>query len=182
MPFWIDTDDVRIDIGEQQLKVYVRNTFCFSRTYWMSRYSISLWYQGRDSIHECSALEVCVVVQSLCIRCSTKCACKCQLRSVWTSESEAAVIVCVLNCSEQQANNKVVDVEESMWALDEDWDGSTDATRSLMLSLARPALTVEEVTWKKGKEKADVLLLMLEERFVLFTLWHSKALWFVCQC
>ena len=56
-----------------------------------------------------------------------------------------------LNCSEQQANNQVVDVEESMWALDEDWDGSTDATRSLMVSLARPALTAEEVTWKKGK-------------------------------
>ena len=45
----------------------------------------------------------------------------------------------------------MVDVEESMWALDEDWDGSTDATRSLMLSLARPALTTEEVTWKKGR-------------------------------
>lgn len=56
-----------------------------------------------------------------------------------------------LNCSEQQANNQVVDVEESMWALDEDWDGSTDATRSLMVSLARPTLTAEEVTWKKGK-------------------------------
>lgn len=45
----------------------------------------------------------------------------------------------------------MVDVEESMWALDEDWDGRTDATRSLMLSLARPALTAEEVTWKKGR-------------------------------
>lgn len=47
-----------------------------------------------------------------------------------------------------------MDVEESMWALDEDWDGSTDATRSLMISLARPALTAEELTWKKGKKQA----------------------------
>lgn len=62
-----------------------------------------------------------------------------------------------------------------MWALDEDWDGSTDATRSLMLSLARPAITAEEVTWKKGKENTDVLLLILQARFVLFALRHSNA-------
>ena len=41
VPFWIDANDVRVDIGEHQLKVSVRNTFRFSRTYWMSRYSIS---------------------------------------------------------------------------------------------------------------------------------------------
>ena len=74
---------------------------------------------------------------------------------VETSDFETAVIALqTLNCSEPRAKNQVVDVEESMWALDEDWDGSTDATRSLMLSLARPAPTAEEVTWKKGKEKA----------------------------
>ncbi|KAL3154051.1 hypothetical protein ABBQ32_013597 [Trebouxia sp. C0010 RCD-2024] len=91
VPFWIDGSDVHIAIGEQQLHVAVRNTICFSRTYWMS--------------------------------------------------------------SEQPASGQVVDVEESMWALDEDWDGSTDATRSLMISLARPAPTPEEITWKKGQRQ-----------------------------
>lgn len=37
VPFWIDADDVRVDIGEQQLHVYVRNTYCFCRTYWTNR-------------------------------------------------------------------------------------------------------------------------------------------------
>ena len=37
VPFWIDSSDVHIDIGEQQLRVSVRNTFCFFRTYWISR-------------------------------------------------------------------------------------------------------------------------------------------------
>ena len=37
VPFWIGADDVHVDIGEQQLHVSVRNTFCFSRTYWTSR-------------------------------------------------------------------------------------------------------------------------------------------------
>ena len=58
-----------------------------------------------------------------------------------------------MKCSEQHASSQVVDVEESMWALDEDWDGSTDAPRSLMISLARPALTAEEITWKHGEEQ-----------------------------
>ncbi|KAL3140047.1 hypothetical protein ABBQ38_004327 [Trebouxia sp. C0009 RCD-2024] len=91
VPFWIDGSDVHVAIGEHQLHVGVRNTICFSRTYWTS--------------------------------------------------------------SEQQASSQVVDVEESMWALDEDWDGSTDATRSLMISLARPAPTLEEITWKQGQRQ-----------------------------
>ena len=37
VPFWIDSSDVHIDIGEQQLRVSVRNTFCFLRTCWISR-------------------------------------------------------------------------------------------------------------------------------------------------
>ena len=41
VPFWIDANEVHIDIGEHQLKVSVRNTFCFSRSYWISRYSIN---------------------------------------------------------------------------------------------------------------------------------------------
>lgn len=59
----------------------------------------------------------------------------------------------VRKCREQHGQNKSVDVDESMWSLDEDWDGSTDATHSLMISLARPAITAEEITWKKGNHK-----------------------------
>ena len=62
-----------------------------------------------------------------------------------------------MKCSEQQAKSKAVDVEESMWALDEDGEGCPDATRSLMVSLARPAPTAEEVTWKQGEEQSIAL-------------------------
>lgn len=37
VPFWIDGSDVHVAIGEHQLHVGVRNTICFSRTYWTSR-------------------------------------------------------------------------------------------------------------------------------------------------
>ena len=64
-----------------------------------------------------------------------------------------------------------------MWALDEDWDGSTDATRSLMLSLARPAATAEEVTWKKGKEKTVDLFVVLVSAFCAV-----QAAFVACKC
>lgn len=50
-----------------------------------------------------------------------------------------------------------MDVEESMWTLDEDWEECTDSARSLMVSLARPAPTAEEVTWKQGEEQSIAL-------------------------
>ena len=67
MPFWIDANDVHIDIGEHQLQVSVRNTFCFSRTYWTSRYGLQLLSRTAESLHECSVPVV--VMQSLCIPC-----------------------------------------------------------------------------------------------------------------
>ncbi|DBA99584.1 hypothetical protein WJX82_005130 [Trebouxia sp. C0006] len=92
VPFWIDADDVRVDIGEQQLHVYVRNTFCFCRTYWTNR--------------------------------------------------------------EHKGDHKSsIDVDESSWVLDEDSDGSNDSWHSLMICLARPAVTSEEEIWKKGKRQ-----------------------------
>lgn len=67
VPFWIDANDVHIDIGEHQLQVSVRNTFCFSRTYWTSRYGPKLLPRTAERLHECSVPLV-VVMQSLCIR------------------------------------------------------------------------------------------------------------------
>lgn len=82
-----------------------------------------------------------------------------------------------MKCSEQPASGQVVDVEESMWALDEDWDGSTDATRSLMISLARPAPTPEEITWKKGDDQTHAhsvpKLVSTLVLFKQFLLWHG---------
>lgn len=52
VPFWIDANDVHIDIEEHQLRVSVRNTFCFSRTYWTSRYSLKLLSCTAESLRE----------------------------------------------------------------------------------------------------------------------------------
>ena len=53
--------------------------------------------------------------------------------------------------SEKEGDRASIDVEESLWALDEDLDCSSDAYHSLMISLVRPAITPDEITWKKGK-------------------------------
>lgn len=66
MPFWIDAKDVHIDIEEHQLQVSVRNTFCFSRTYWTSRYSLNLLPRIAERLHVCTVPVV--VTQSLCRR------------------------------------------------------------------------------------------------------------------
>ena len=63
------------------------------------------------------------------------------------------MVACEGQCSDQEASSKSVDTEESMWTLDEDWDGNSDATHNLMISLVRPAVTSEEVIWKKGRDK-----------------------------
>lgn len=70
------------------------------------------------------------------------------------------MLVCCA-CSEQTGHhNSSVDVEESMWVLDEDLDGSNDVYHSLMINLVRPAVTPEEVTWKKGWKPAISLVFM----------------------
>lgn len=62
-------------------------------------------------------------------------------------------------CSEQPGHhNSSIDVEESMWVLDEDLNGSNDVYHSLMINLVRPAITPEEVTWKKGWKPATSLV------------------------
>lgn len=43
-----------------------------------------------------------------------------------------------------------VDVDECLWSLDEEELGG-EAVRILMITLARPELTEEEITWKKGQ-------------------------------
>jgi len=60
---------------------------------------------------------------------------------------------CALSCAcrEHKGDHKSsIDVDESSWVLDEDSDGSSDSWHSLMISLARPAVTSEEAIWKKG--------------------------------
>ena len=44
-----------------------------------------------------------------------------------------------------------MDIEESMWTLDQDLDGTTDAFHTLIISLARPAVTADERNWKQGE-------------------------------
>ncbi len=53
-----------------------------------------------------------------------------------------------------------IDVEESMWVLDEDLHGSDDVYHSLMINMVRPAVTPEEVTWKKGRKPPISLVLL----------------------
>ena len=56
-----------------------------------------------------------------------------------------------------------IDVDESSWVLDEDSDGSKDSWHSLMICLARPAVTSEEEIWKKGD--GDKCICMLAVMF-----------------
>ena len=52
-------------------------------------------------------------------------------------------------CSDNYNKEKgAVDIEESMWTLDQDLDGTRDAFHTLIISLARPA---DERNWKQGE-------------------------------
>lgn len=44
----------------------------------------------------------------------------------------------------------VVDVEESLWSLDEEDDAEGQAIKMLMITLVKPPLSEDEVKWKKG--------------------------------
>lgn len=37
LPFWIDSDDVRVSVTETELKAVVRNTLSLRRTFWRNR-------------------------------------------------------------------------------------------------------------------------------------------------
>jgi hypothetical protein len=44
----------------------------------------------------------------------------------------------------------VLDLPQCLWSLEEDVNGEGERCKLLMLTLARPEATEEEVTWKKG--------------------------------
>lgn len=63
-------------------------------------------------------------------------------------------------CREHKGDHKSsIDVDESSWVLDEDSDGSNDSWHSLMICLARPAVTSEEEIWKKGDRDKCICML-----------------------
>lgn len=44
----------------------------------------------------------------------------------------------------------MVDVEESLWSIDEEDDANGQAIKMLMITLVKPPLSEDEVMWKKG--------------------------------
>jgi len=45
----------------------------------------------------------------------------------------------------------VIDVEESLWSLDDEEDASGQAIKLLMITLVKPPLSEDEIMWKKGQ-------------------------------
>ena len=50
LPFWIEEDDVQVDISSMQLSVLVRNELSFQRTYWRNRHVTSFTLQPNDQV------------------------------------------------------------------------------------------------------------------------------------
>jgi HSP20 family molecular chaperone IbpA len=44
LPFWIEEDDVQVDISSTQLSVTVRNELSFQRSYWRNRHVTSFMH------------------------------------------------------------------------------------------------------------------------------------------
>lgn len=94
LPFWIDPEDVMIDINSEGISANVRGSLQLRRTYW------------RNHDEESKRQDYCVV-----------------------------------------------DVEESCWSLEEDIDANGEDCKLLTITLARPPLTQDEITWKKGQRQ-----------------------------
>lgn len=94
LPFWIDTEDVRVDIDEAGISIAVRGSLYLRRTYWRNR------------------------------------------------DEES-----------RRRDYKIVDVEECCWSLEEDTDANGEDCKLLTVTLARPPLTEDEITWKKGQRQ-----------------------------
>lgn len=52
----------------------------------------------------------------------------------------------------------MVDVEESMWSLDEEEGQDGEDCKVLMITLVKPPLTEDEVMWKKGAHYAGLVV------------------------
>ena len=66
----------------------------------------------------------------------------------------------LLVCREVESRTpdySVVDVEESLWSLDEEDDAEGQAIKMLMITLVKPPLSEDEVKWKKGDSKTLML-------------------------
>jgi hypothetical protein len=51
----------------------------------------------------------------------------------------------------KRSQHPVVDREESTWLLDDDSPGGGTDIKTLMITLAKPPLTQDEITWKRGR-------------------------------
>lgn len=56
LPFWIDAEDCRVEFGERQLSVDVRNTLRLERTYWRNRWVRSGRAAGARWCRACACL------------------------------------------------------------------------------------------------------------------------------
>ena len=45
LPFWIDEDDLQVDISSTQLNILVRNELSYQRSYWRNRHVMSFTLQ-----------------------------------------------------------------------------------------------------------------------------------------
>ncbi len=98
VPFWIESDDVKVEITPRELTVWVRNELSVSKTY-------------------------------------------------WRNESE-----------EKRAPETygVVDVEQSMWSLDDDTNEEGEDCKCVLVNLVKPPLTESELVWKKKKRQDNM--------------------------
>ena len=65
-------------------------------------------------------------------------------RTFWRNEQEEKT---------QGDDYRVIDLEESLWYLDDDLDAAGEAVKVLNVSMVRPPLTESEVKWKKGERQ-----------------------------
>ena len=123
LPFWIDASDIYVNITSLSITVDVRNTLSIRRTYWRNRYDST---QG-NSCPSCAMHPYEVLV--------------CEGRAVAREEEG------------RRKDYAVVDVEESLWSLDDEEDAQGQAIKLLMITLVKPPLSEDEVMWKKGKRR-----------------------------
>jgi hypothetical protein len=68
----------------------------------------------------------------------------------WNLRTNRGGGLCCREEEQRRRDYQVVDVPSCVWSLDEDVDGAGERCRVLMVTLARPELTEDELMWKKG--------------------------------
>lgn len=133
LPFWIEEDDVTVDITDRSLSVTVRNELDFRRSFWRNR---------------------CVMpgcqLPLLDARAVPPGATSLLVRHVRNSIPVGAMLSsrCYRQEEEKSRTYQVVDVPESLWILDDGVGSDGKRLQELAVTLARPGLTEDEIMWK----------------------------------